>query len=1345
MPNEVEITITANDLTGPAFASALAKIEALKRAAGNVDTNPVTAGINTALMRMSQLRSEIDKLSFGKIDSSELGSSLVQLKSKIQSLGIADIADVNIPPGRIMTQLQFLKRMVGQSGISDMLDINVNDSSLQKQLQKIGDLTEVIPVDFRVDKLPKFGPTQDVINIPVNFDMSKIPQFGDVSVIDAAAAATARLIQEMQDANSVASDSQIEFGGLNDNIDRYIGILGEGARYNAGFGDSFSYVYDKLHNLDVAIGAALYPLVRDLDGYITGAVIPGLRLWGQAADDLANRAIGGVTNKISGLSDSISNGERLWGITAGQWGILGGKAQLFGGALSHSVLPAFLGTVGGLHLMTDGIIELAATLIPATVALGAFAVGAIDQTQIIYNHFVNMDKAIDETGQSVYPLTGAFTRLQDAVKPEVYTLVGEGLYIINKNAGFLQPIAVSAGKALDDLGARFTYAMTTGQGFAIFTRNAAKDLAGWGTFIGNLGGIIGNFLRVMPGYAEAILNAANATTHFVEVTTGSRIGESILAVGLAAHGALIYIGLLGTGVSFLISRTLPVLSRLSLGAGSAIEKLGGSSNFASNGLLSFAAGADRASKLPWGWITLAAAAFGVLVYELMTAKDAAAQFGDSMNKAVSQATLVDLNNTISGAIQKTSEKLQGQVALMNQVAIGQSGVIAQLKDILTFKWFQANPLAQQVGITNEYATELRNLQQQQSLVSDRLGQLSHMYGGTANALSLMNAAGITASQVTDTNNQHWAQALIEIQAQDDAIRALSDGTGRYAAALNALSGPQQYLGDTLKNIQQITQAQDNLITTVTEGATAFDTFGTGQATLIQDFNSASGAINGLNNAGYTLNLQYYTQVAAAQKVIDALEQQEIGTGNLTTATATLVSQLIPFAGHSDATRATLVALINDALGPGTVSLQDLNSWVKNNSTSLVGLNNIIDQSTVKAGTLANVLQQQLNQQFQQDLVRVSGAQQALAVYTRDIVNNTTATAKGRNDRNILISDLEKTGMNAKTAAGFVNGLQTQINQMHGKSVNVSVNASAKGAIEAGIKANGGGFSVQQTLELLSQGFSTGGRLPGFGGGDRNLAMLEDGEAVIDKYRTRQLAPLFRALGIPGFEQGGIAGVPGWVAGVAGNWAGSVMQNWATNQIQDFINSFMANPISGGGSLTANQMIARSIMPQWASGTNWSSLVALWNRESGWNQYAMNPTSGAYGIPQALPLTKMPRSAWPASMGGTSNPYSQEQWGEQYIAGTYGSPTNAWAHEVNFGWYDDLNWIKPGMNVMMNGTGRNELLANVTDGICIDVCLSVDDSFHQLGISDKQLEAIRYTVKMKGGKGPDSVQRALGQM
>ena len=83
--------------------------------------------------------------------------------------------------------------------------------------------------------------------------------------------------------------------------------------------------------------------------------------------------------------------------------------------------------------------------------------------------------------------------------------------------------------------------------------------------------------------------------------------------------------------------------------------------------------------------------------------------------------------------------------------------------------------------------------------------------------------------------------------------------------------------------------------------------------------------------------------------------------------------------------------------------------------------------------------------------------------------------------------------------------------------------------------------------------------------------------------------------------------------------------------------------------------ARVLMPEYGfSASQWSCLERLWIGESGWNYRAENSSSGAYGIPQSLPASKM------ASVGSDyrTNPVTQIKWGLGYIKSSYGSPCNA---------------------------------------------------------------------------------------
>lgn len=110
------------------------------------------------------------------------------------------------------------------------------------------------------------------------------------------------------------------------------------------------------------------------------------------------------------------------------------------------------------------------------------------------------------------------------------------------------------------------------------------------------------------------------------------------------------------------------------------------------------------------------------------------------------------------------------------------------------------------------------------------------------------------------------------------------------------------------------------------------------------------------------------------------------------------------------------------------------------------------------------------------------------------------------------------------------------------------------------------------------------------------------------------------------------------------------------------------PIPTGGPVVPQgdaQAIAAAMLGNYGWGSDqMGCLVPLWQKESGWNVYASNSSSGAYGIPQALPGNKM------ASAGADwqTNPATQIAWGLGYIADRYGSPCGAWAHSQSVGWY-----------------------------------------------------------------------------
>ncbi len=108
-------------------------------------------------------------------------------------------------------------------------------------------------------------------------------------------------------------------------------------------------------------------------------------------------------------------------------------------------------------------------------------------------------------------------------------------------------------------------------------------------------------------------------------------------------------------------------------------------------------------------------------------------------------------------------------------------------------------------------------------------------------------------------------------------------------------------------------------------------------------------------------------------------------------------------------------------------------------------------------------------------------------------------------------------------------------------------------------------------------------------------------------------------------------------------------------------------VTGSADLTTAdpKTLARALMPEFGMATSeFGCLDSLWTKESGWSVTADNPTSSAYGIPQALPGSKM-ASAGP---NWQNNAETQIRWGLGYINDRYGSPCSAWSHSQSNNWY-----------------------------------------------------------------------------
>ena len=1184
------------------------------------------------------------------IDTEGTVNAIRALQARIRQMGLADFLDINIPVGKLITQIQIIKRLLNQAGVADILEVNLDKASLAKALALIQNLPAAsVPVNFDVSRLPVVGPLRAATErIPVTYDVSKAPIGGplkpltdrinfDISNLEPDLATAQIMADHMPvdvpvnfDVSKLPVTGAVESVGINVSgaqaATAALAGLSAAEKVAAADGAQLAAVETLLGGPLLAIGLKGITAKNALAAQAAAAasaaglskVLAGDLFNLAQAQEAANAATGdallrdaNLRNDMADVSASLqaansgylklttaqavlaASTTRLWsawsqgtGVLAGvggAFGIAAGKITLFSGIFAKIPL---LGAISLWHAVTEGILEFAATLIPAGIALAAWGAAAASTFVDVYKRVQSLytaQQALQQqltltftnavTGtKTVLNLGAAFQQVTNAVKPQVYTLLGEGLYIISQRAGALNPVITSAGKVIDDLGARFAYAVTTGSAFNVFIKNASSDLAGWGNLIGNVGGIIGGVLKQLPGYGEIFLAVLNNLTHGIELFVNSGFGQALLGFGLAAHGAIIWIGLLSTAFTLLATRALAGLASTLISVGTALEALGASSaaGAIANAGRSLGVLAQTAGPIV-GVVSLVAAGIGFLVYQLVNAKSAAQQFAASIQQNLQQAQLTALPGQITASISALSAGLAAAsgylahfTALQIQTSREQVQFGAQARGGGVAVSAQAQAISAAAQNMANYRAGLQQVQQDQQTVNQHIQQAAGIFGSTSAAWAILNAAGITSAQILDKNGQHWSEALIEAQGYNAVLVQLTGSSGRYAAAQNALNFTADDTANTLglldADATKLTSAMTAQLNVITGGRAAYDSFEQGFATLGTDLAAITGhtgnstlafdglsksaaavgkALGGTSQASFALNAQFYAQVTAAQNVINALTMQDVSTGDLTKAVATAAGQLAGFAGNNVEARSVIVALINQALGPNTVSLQTLNKWITNNSTSLGGFNAIIATSTIKAGTLANVLQTELNNQFHQFLLVTSGASSELQTYTGFLVHNQAQTVAGQASRQRLITDLENAGLSAHDATNYVNGLQSQINAMHGKTVTVGVNATGAGQVVitgSGSASIVGAGSIR--LTSAQGGLVTMGTTPT---ADDVPALLSKGETVVSAADSKKLAGAFAAVGVPGYAFGGVAGLVNAVSSTESSATGKVLQ------------------------------------------------------------------------------------------------------------------------------------------------------------------------------------------------------------
>jgi hypothetical protein len=153
-----------------------------------------------------------------------------------------------------------------------------------------------------------------------------------------------------------------------------------------------------------------------------------------------------------------------------------------------------------------------------------------------------------------------------------------------------------------------------------------------------------------------------------------------------------------------------------------------------------------------------------------------------------------------------------------------------------------------------------------------------------------------------------------------------------------------------------------------------------------------------------------------------------------------------------------------------------------------------------------------------------------------------------------------------------------------------------------------------------------------------------------------------------------------------------------------------------------QAYAKRLAAAYGWSGQWSAINAVAMRESGWSMTARNPSSGAYGIAQFIngPSEYYQYGGNPNTLAGQVTAFYN------YMRDRYGSPSGAWAHELQYGWYDRGGVLKPGLTLALNTTGHDEMISAATSA----------------GSSGGHTHI--YNISVNGDSNPDEAARRIHQ-
>ena len=1479
--------------------------------AGDKVTVPVHAEVD-----ISDLRRQLGTITVTEAvtapDPGKITAALQILKQKMSALGIADIADVNVDPGKIAQSLQrmkiLLQRVPGGSlpGLADMMDINIPVSTITTQLERIKNI---------LNKASGQSAVADLLD--VNLNTAQV-QAG---------------INKIQKAFAALAPGETIPLGLSDPgvlnsinaVRQAIGSL-EGSQGNVVLPTAV-FPPGELNQLTL-FGDEIQKLKTDSGtGWNWAATVTGFQNTGQAASNAATileEWLAANENATAGLKDLDAELKEK----PGDLGAAGGAAKATGDKflLLGRTIVANVGWWTLLHAGIDLAAESLIAVVGAALAAATGIAALVPVMTDIYNHIHAVNQVNSALGDQIPVLGANFRNFAESLGTASAgaELYGQAVTAISGKTGALAQSAAAVITVFEDWAAKIAIWLQAQNNFGAVLNQGRGYLVQFGQILANLFIAIDNLIKADPGVVHFFLDFVNGLATLFRIATS--IPQPVLQIALGLHAVYLYGKLAGgvlSAIGFVMggplgkaigtfgnllrdlarNPALLLIGATALGIANnwntATPQITGDINKINTALSQMTA-SQAIATIPRFIGQLSAALNNVSTAQaekgfesfrgtLQAAGDNIQVIGhdlsDSVNihktfeqqavaawHAVYQATFGGLNTTAQATqeVGNTTARVHAEIAKLLTDEAGLLKVVGDLSagtvtashatytyaqslalmDLAGVKAGDSQQLAEQKvrGLLQGYealsvqgpilaasvnAVTLATEQQQSQITALNQGWdaffnlvsggVSDMYAFEANLKTLDTQAGVSTknlgllSQGALTTGQDFIQSAQGANQMADQITSMVSAAGLGAHGTDLITASvKDYVALLLPAAKGSADFTSILYSMAQRGGyTGANSF----QELSKWVATASGTVKAMGASGGPAQQLQGTMTALTGDVGNlTTDVQNLATAlhdNLTNAMATAAfaasggqKAFTDFATAIDTTGKNSVADIQtgtklvQSLITQTGSAQQahdmfilfakqaLHLTTTEANTLWTEIDAQLIPAVAKSGTTAAASSQQISDTFLKTLTAIHGLSPQLdsdvSAFTTAVQKTGDTSTRTQGARAQLIKDLEKAGYSAQAAAGLVDGLQAQINNLHGKNVNFVMTGQGAGQLYFNATTGVGG-SISGGLKFLAGGGHVAG--PGGPTSDVIPIMASSGEYVINaksakKLGLAQLDALNKYAGgglvggnFAAFEAGAGAGLNRASNFIAGNelaWGEDVARNWAAKVIA----AVKAKLAAAAAKVAAGTPVAWSKVAgvtQWEGvalqalsllglpASDLPTVMAQILTESGGNPNAINLTDinaqqgdPSRGLLQVIGTT----FAAYRNAGLSSNiydPLANIYAGLNYAIHRYGNPgwLGVLGHGHGYGYggqvMDSGGWLPPGRSLVWNRTGGYEHLSRDAGSEAAggwhasldDVCTKLDALIGVTGQQGRSFAgALNGTAASAGTRGSYSTRRLL---